>query len=269
MLQQLQQQQAVTNPVLQQQQQSFLQQQEAFFQSAMSSVDVSVPPNSEVILESPAGIIKEFQFDPENQCTFVAWLAHYEDVFSKDAQRLNDTTNVRLLLRRLGAKEHYRYMSYILPKTPNDCKFDVTIQKLTTLSGTTELTVKKRYSTLIITKAPTKDYITLTFECRVNEKRVEFELAKMSEQQFKCLMFVCGMKGERYTDVRARLLAKIESNDNVILEAMIEECQQLIDLKNDTAMIEGPSDQVQAIKKGAQYLNKFQKRSRDRWNHLP
>ncbi|XP_062700183.1 uncharacterized protein K02A2.6-like [Aedes albopictus] len=269
-LQQLQQQQAVTNQLLQQQresaqqQQGFLQQQEALFRNAMASINVSVPPNPEAILDSLAGNIKEFQFDPENHCTFAAWFARYEDLFAKDAQRLDDDAKVRLLLRRLGTNEHYRYVSYILPSTPKDFTFDVTVQKLTALFGTTESTVKKRYSTLTITKVPTEDYVT--FACRVNKMCVEFELTKMSEQQFKCLMFVCGLKGECDADVRTRLLAKIESNDDVTLEAMIEECQRLINLKNDTAMIEGPSGQVQAIQRGPQHQSKFRKRSNERRN---
>ncbi|XP_055622033.1 uncharacterized protein K02A2.6-like [Toxorhynchites rutilus septentrionalis] len=247
-LQHLQQQQAVTNQLLQQQregthqQQEFLQQQEALFRNAMSSIN----------------------FDPENHCTFAAWYARYEDLFAEDAHRLDDDAKVRLLLRRLGTNEHYRYVSYILPSTPKDFTFDVTVQKLTALFGTTESMVKKRYSTLTIAKTPTEDYVT--FACRVNKMCVEFELKKMSEQQFKCLMFVCGLKGECDADVRTRLLVKIESNDDVTLEAMIDECQRLINLKNDTAMIEGPSGQVQAIKGGSHHhQRKFQKRSTERW----
>lgn len=266
-LQHLQQQQAITNQLLQQQressqqQQGFLQQQEALFRNAMSSINVSVPPNPEAILDSLAGNIKEFQFDPENHCTFAAWYVRYEDLFAKDARRLDDDAKVRLLLRRLGTHEHYRYVSYILPSTPKDFTFDVTIQKLTALFGTTESMVKKRYSTLTITKSTTEDYVT--FACRVNKMCVEFELSKMSEQQFKCLMFVCGLKGECDSDVRTRLLSKIEINDDVTLEAMIEECQRLINLKNDTAMIEGPSGQVQAIKGGPLFRKKFRKRAKE------
>ncbi|XP_053685864.1 uncharacterized protein LOC128735403 [Sabethes cyaneus] len=209
-LQQLQQQQAVTNQLLQQhresaqQQQGFLQQQEHAFRNAMSAIQVTVPPNPEVILDSLAGNIREFQYDPENQITFAAWYARYKDLFAKDAERIDDEAKVRLLLRRLGTNEHYRYVSYILPGAPKDFTFQDTVSKLKGLFGTKESTVKKRYSTLTVSKAATEDYVP--FACRVNKMCVEFELSKLSEQHFKYLMFVCGMKSECDAEVRTRLL---------------------------------------------------------------
>ncbi|XP_055522568.1 uncharacterized protein K02A2.6-like [Wyeomyia smithii] len=116
-LQQLQQQQVVTNQLLQQQQQSaqqqhgFMQQQGTLFRNALSAIQVTVPPNPEVILDSLAGNIREFQYDPENQITFATLYARYEDLFAKDAKRIDDEAKVRLLLRRLGTNEHYRKRS--------------------------------------------------------------------------------------------------------------------------------------------------------------
>lgn len=84
---------------------------------------------------------------------------------------------------------------------------------------------------------------------RLNKMCVEFELSKMSEEQFKCLMFVCGLKSEADTDVRTRLLSKIEDNEAVTLQSLMDECQRMLNLKSDAAMIENPvQHQVQAIK---------------------
>lgn len=238
-LQQLQHQQAVTNQLL--------QQQEAIFQNAMQSIKVSVPPNPEVILDSLAGNIKEFVYDPENNLTFSAWYSRYEDLFLKDAERLDDSAKVRLLLRRIGTQEHYRFVSYILPNTPKDFSFVEIIEKMQVLFSTRESAIKRRYSTLTVSKSPTEDYVS--YACRVNKMCVEFELTKMSEAQFKCLMYVCGLKSEKDSEVRTRLLAKIENSADITLENLIQECQLLINLKNDTAMIENPlAPAVQAIK---------------------
>ncbi|XP_055543397.1 uncharacterized protein K02A2.6-like [Wyeomyia smithii] len=267
-LQQLQQQQAVTNQLLQQQQQSaqqqhgFMQQQGTLFRNALSAIQVTVPPNPEVILDSLAGNIREFQYDPENQITFATWYARYEDLFAKDAERIDDEAKVRLLLRRLGTNEHYRYVSYILPRAPKDFSFSETVSKLKGLFGTKESTVKKRYCTLTVTKASTEDYVS--FGCRVNKMCVEFELSKLTEEHFKCLMFVCGLKSENDGEVRTRLLTKIEDNNDVTLDALMQECQRMINLRSDTAMIEGPAGHVQAIKGNFQHRKQFRKRSRER-----
>ncbi|XP_055632846.1 uncharacterized protein K02A2.6-like [Toxorhynchites rutilus septentrionalis] len=97
---------------------------------------------------------------------------------------------------------------------------------------------------------------------------VEFELAKLTEEHFKCLMFVCGLKSECDAEVRTRLLTKISDNNDVTLEALMEECQRLINLKSDTAMIESPG-RVQIIKRNFQQRKQYGKRFRDRPKESP
>lgn len=134
-----------------------------------------------------------------------------------------------------------------------------TVEKLRSLFGTKESAVKKGFSTLTIVKSPTENFVT--YACHVNKMCVKFELAKMSEAQFKCLMFVCGLKSERDAEVRTRLLTEIEDNNSVTLDLLIEECQRLINLKNDTAMIENPSaSTVQAFIKRNQHRRKVYKK---------
>ncbi|XP_055622961.1 uncharacterized protein K02A2.6-like [Toxorhynchites rutilus septentrionalis] len=205
-LQQLLHQQGITNQLLQQQRESQQQQQQGAFQqhqeifrSAMQSIQVNVPPNPEIILDSLAANIKEF-------------------------------------LGRLGTQEHYRYVSYILPNTPENFSFLETVEKLQGLFGTKESAVKKRYSTLTITKSPTMDYVS--YACRVNKMCVEFELSKMSEAQ----------------------LPDVEDSNNATLDTLIEECQRSMNLKSDTAMIENPiPSTVHAIKGKQQHRKTFKK----------
>ncbi|XP_062557959.1 uncharacterized protein K02A2.6-like [Armigeres subalbatus] len=214
----------------------------------MSSIRVQIPPNPEIILDSLANNIKEFLYEPESSITFAAWYARYDDLFEKDTARLDDEAKVRLLMRKLGAVEHERYVSFILPKVPKVYTFDETVQKLKTLSGAIESVVSKRYRCFQTAKQSNEDFIS--FACRINKNCVEFELSKMSEEQFKCLMFVCGLKSEGDGEVRTRLLSKIEERADVTLEQLSEDCQRLLCLKHDTAMIEAPqSAAVQFLKK--------------------
>ncbi|XP_058465077.1 uncharacterized protein K02A2.6-like [Malaya genurostris] len=231
-----------------QQQQNSQQSQENFIRQVVSEVHAGAAPSPEQILDSLAGNIKEFRYDADSSITFAAWFTRYDELFEKDAARLDDQAKVRLLLRKLGTSEHERYVSFILPRTPKEHTFADTVAKLKSLFGAKESVISRRYRTLQIAKQPTEDHIA--YACRVNKLCVEFELGKLSEQQFKCLMFVCGLKSERDSETRTRLLSRIEENNNLTLEQLSNECQRLINLKHDNAMIESAAsfDQVNQLK---------------------
>lgn len=247
-LQQLQQTQLVTNELLRNQQQSheqqrvFIQQQE----NTLRNIQVQVPANPESILDSLASNVKEFRYDTENSITFSSWFSRYEELFANDAARLDDQAKVRLLMRKLGIAEHERYCSFILPKTSKDFTFAETVAKLKGLFGASESLISKRYRCLQTAKSSTEDFVTYT--CRINKTCVEFELGNLSEEQFKVLIFVCGLTSEADAEIRTRLLARIEEKNDVTLEQLSSECQRLLNLRHDTAMIEASSNTVNAIK---------------------
>ncbi|XP_053686267.1 uncharacterized protein K02A2.6-like [Sabethes cyaneus] len=246
-LEQLKQQQLVTNQLLHQQYESQEQQRAFIRQQGDALRNIQVPTNPETILDSLAANVKEFRYDVESNITFAAWFTRYEDLFASDAARLDDPAKVRLLIRKLGLAEHERYLSFILPKTPKDFTFDETVTKLTGLFGTSESLISRRYRCLQVTKGPTEDFVT--YSCRVNKSCVEFELGKLSEEEFKSLIYVCGLKSEADAEIRTRLLTMIEDRTSVTLEHLSSECKRLMNLRHDTAMIENTANAVNVIKK--------------------
>ncbi|XP_062538134.1 uncharacterized protein K02A2.6-like [Armigeres subalbatus] len=74
----------------------------------------------------------------------------------------------------------------------------------------------------------------------VNRCCEDFELSKITADQFKSLIFTCGLRSSKDADIRTRLLSKLEANaaDECTLESLITECQRLQNLKHDTAMVE-------------------------------
>ncbi|XP_055623717.1 uncharacterized protein K02A2.6-like [Toxorhynchites rutilus septentrionalis] len=264
-LQMMQQQHREMMTQLIQQQQQSDEKHERFLRTIASSINVQVPPNPEQILDSLAGNIKEFRFEADSNVTFAAWYSRYDDLFEKDAARLDGEAKVRLLLRKLGASEHERYVSYILQKLPKNFSFLETVAKLKSLFGAKESVISRRYRCLQIAKNPAEDHVA--FACRVNKACVEFELGKLSEEQFKCLVYVCGLKSENDVEIRTRLLTKIEERNDVTLEQLSKECQRLYNLKHDSAMIESPStyDQVQSIRKFGG--KRYEKRDRESPKH--
>lgn len=205
-------------------------------------------PFAEQILDTLSHHIKEFHYEEEAKTTFASWFARYEDLFERDASRLDEGAKVRLLIRKLGAAEYERYASFILPKSCRDFSFRETITKLTSLFGVKESLLHRRYKCLNVMKTRSEGFIE--YACRVNRACVDFEIGKLTEEQFKCLIFVCGLRDEADVEFRTRLLGKIDDRIDTTLESLTADCQRIANLKKDSAMIEkSATDQVLAVQK--------------------
>uniref|UniRef100_A0A8D8CLC5 Uncharacterized protein K02A2.6 n=3 Tax=Culex pipiens TaxID=7175 RepID=A0A8D8CLC5_CULPI len=254
---------------MRQQQQNMAQQQESItaivrqqqqFMETVAANNGQIPFHPERILDSLANNIKEFRYDPESSVTFAVWFSRYDDLFEKDAARLDEKAKIRLLLRKLGMEEHERYTSFILPQVSKDFSFSKTVDTLKSLFGAQESLVSRRYRCLQITKQPTEDHVS--YACRVNKFCVEFDLKKLSEDEFKSLIYVLGLKSESDAEIRTRLLTKIEEQPEVTLQQVSEECQRLLNLKHDTAMIESHSMEVNKVQQ--QRFNRQWEKKKDR-----
>ncbi|XP_062704672.1 uncharacterized protein K02A2.6-like [Aedes albopictus] len=110
-----------------------------------------------------------------------------------------------------------------------------------------------------LSKNEADDFVT--YAGIVNRQCEEFELQKLSVNQFKSLVFICGLKSAKDTDVRTRLLSKLESDTaDTNIEGLVTECQRLSNLKHDTALVEKKhsSSAVQAVR---QFKKQGQKQS--------
>ncbi|XP_036339780.1 uncharacterized protein K02A2.6-like [Rhagoletis pomonella] len=205
------------------------------------------PASPEFILEALAVNISEFCFDAENNITFDTWFARYEDLFAIDAAKLDDAAKVRLLLRKLNTAAHSKYINYILPNHPREFSFDCTVQKLTQLFGSQKSIFNARFNCLQVTKDANMDFLTYTG--MVNKHCEKFKLNELTVDQFKCLVFVISLKSETDFEIRTKLLSKIDSEASTItLEIISRECQRIINLKSDTALVEKQNFEVQQVK---------------------
>lgn len=198
----------------------------------------------EFTLEALSSNITEFCYDADLNLTFDTWYARYEDLFEIDANKLDDAAKVRLLLRKLNTTVHNKYINYILPKHPRELNFKETVAKLKQLFGSQISIFNMRFNCLQITKDSNMDFITYTGF--VNKQCENFKLNDLTLDQFKCLMFVMGLKATDDFDVRTKLLSKLDSESSVItLDILSRECQRIINLKTDTALIENPNNETQ------------------------
>lgn len=135
-----------------------------------------------------AARVAQFKYEPEADVAFEAWYRRHDDIFTIDAQRLDEATRVRLLLHKLDAAAYEKYVNYILPKTPRDVTFDDAVSTLKDLFGPQQSLFSIRYACMKLSKDPKDDFAT--YAGRVNRECGRFKLSECDDNQFKCLIFV-------------------------------------------------------------------------------
>lgn len=192
---------------------ALIEQNQRLIQNQSTPDNVSAPrtrTNQEFIMESLSNAITEFSYDVETNNTFENWYNRYADLFTVDARNLDDAAKIRLLLRKLDTSAHSKYVNLILPKKPHDFSFDATLIELKKIFGKHESIFNIRFKCLQTAK--TEDLDVFTYGGLVNKVCEDFKLAELSIDQFKCLIFVMGLKNQSNLDIRLKLLSKLDSD---------------------------------------------------------
>ncbi|KFD67385.1 hypothetical protein M514_20421 [Trichuris suis] len=195
--------------------------------------------NRQPSMDNLANSISEFRYDPENDSTFDAWYARYEDIFTIECGQMEDAAKVRLVLRKLNISAHQKYINFILPKKPSDIGFAETVKRLKDMFGRQRSLFSARYQCLKLAKRDCDDFIT--YAGMVNRECDQFQLNALTEDQFKCLVFVSGLQSAIDSEIRLRLLNKMEAEPNVTIQALIEECRRITSLNQDATLVAGAS----------------------------
>lgn len=191
-----------------------------------------------------AGRTTPFSYDPEADVRFEACRRH-EDIFTVDASSLDEPSKVRLLLHKLDAVSYEKFSNYILPRTPKEVSFDQAVKTLKDLFGPQQSLFGARYVCMKLVKNPKDDFAT--YAGHVNRECAKFKLAECDHNQFKCLIFVCGLHAPEDAFIRLKLLDKIEVDRNCTIQTFTEECKRLLNLRHDTKMIEEGRPTIHSI----------------------
>ncbi|CAH8637620.1 unnamed protein product [Dicrocoelium dendriticum] len=234
--------------------QMLLQQQQAQFEASQTKL-IEMLTQKTAVQSSPGLATSEgapspetltqqvsvFHYDADAGITFVSWFQKYEDMFRVDFANFTAEKKIRLMLRKLGAAEQEKFTNFILPKKSTDLSFDEVVAILSQIFGEQTSLFNIRYKCLTITKKEDEDWVD--YSSRVNRECERSQLHKMTSDQIKCLIYVCGLQASKVADIRTRILNKIEQNPDVTLQQVTGECQRMTNLKHDTAMTQQVSKQ--------------------------
>lgn len=90
-----------------------------------------------------------------------------------------------------------------MPSTSSDFSFAEIVQKFTKIFGHRDSLFYRRHKCFQIQK--TDEISNLAYTGLVNKACEDFELRKLTSEQFKCLIYISGMKSKSDTDVRTKL----------------------------------------------------------------
>ncbi|CAL8099957.1 unnamed protein product [Calicophoron daubneyi] len=173
-------------------------------------------------LDDTIRMIPEFICTGNGGETFDTWFKRYKEVFATSLSTCNEATKVYLLLGKLGADERRQYVECVRPARPHEKSFEETVDLLSQIFSSRSALFRIRYQCLQTIKGNTEDYST--YKARVDRNCENFGLEELTLDQFKCLMFVCGLKSPNSSQLRARLLSIIETKPHPTLQMLCEEC---------------------------------------------
>ncbi|XP_014774132.1 uncharacterized protein LOC106871892 [Octopus bimaculoides] len=81
-----------------------------------------------------------------------------------------------------------------------------------------------------------KDFTT--YAGRVNRECERFKWGILTSDLFKCLIFAWGLTAIKDTEVRMKILTKLEMNQDITLRKLLEDCNMILKVRHDTEEIQ-------------------------------
>ena len=176
-----------------------------------------------------------FIYLPEEDKTFEAFYRRYKDLFTVECEDLTHAKKVCLLFRELGITEYSKFVDYILPKKTSELEFSEAVKLPSELFSPNMTLFPKKWKYFNLSKLDDEDY--LTFASIVNKHCDDFRLVELSADDFKCLIFAQGLVSAKNSEIRRRVLSKLESEPGLTLQKLAENCERVVSVKNDSKNI--------------------------------
>ena len=115
---------------------------------------------------------------------------------------------------------------HFYPTKKKTCElgFLETVKLLSELFSSKTALFHKKWKCLNLTKRDSDDY--LGFASVINKSCDDFKLGELSADNFKCLIFAQGLVSAKYTEIRRRVLSKLENEPDLTLQKLAEDSQR-------------------------------------------
>ena len=130
---------------------------------ALISRDQTLERNVAFLQSTVLNTINDFIYCPESNQTFATYLKRYEDLYNIDCSIWSVQRKVCLLLSKLVAAEHDKFVDNILPQKTSDLTFTETVKLLTELFSPKTPFFHKRWKCLNLTKKRRRGLLDVFF----------------------------------------------------------------------------------------------------------
>lgn len=193
------------------------------------------PPGRPVFtIEALAKSFEQFHHDPARGGTFRAWYSRYEGIFSRETNDLDDAGKVRLVMRKLETPDYDRFNNHLAPEKAEEIPFVQLIERLKNYFDVEESLFSKRFNCLQVERGQQESL--RDFSGRVNKLGEDFELGKLTKDQFKSLLFILGLKQPTDTELRTRLLTMYQREEGITFAQMQAEATAVLGAQKDATL---------------------------------
>ncbi|VDP06658.1 unnamed protein product [Heligmosomoides polygyrus] len=134
-----------------------------------------------------------------------------DQVINDRGSSLPDERKRNLLLDKLDRHAYKTYSDYVLPQEPRHIDLAATVDKLTKLFGPKQTLIRRRFEFLQSTCEPlTTSHVPYrAFSNKIKKKFEDASMKDVDDDSLKCLVFLSGLTDPSLSDVRLRLLNRL------------------------------------------------------------
>nr|CDJ96200.1 7TM GPCR domain containing protein [Haemonchus contortus] len=185
-----------------------------------------------------------FNYDEDDDSTFDAWYKRYGPVIDDRGSSLPDDRKRNLIIDKLDKATYKTYSEHVLPLKPRDIDLPTTVETLAKLFGPKKTLIRRRFE-FLQSSCPPMSGTHIPYRDFGNTIKKKFEEACMKDvdsESLKCLVFVSGLTDASHSEMRLRLLNKMnrlkESDPLPVLDDFISECETFVTLRSDNQTME-------------------------------
>ncbi|VDL51488.1 unnamed protein product [Hymenolepis diminuta] len=138
-----------------------------------------------------------FRHNPLMDETFATWYTQHREIYKNIMADSPHATSNFMLLHMFSRSNHYLFSSYFQSMDPADLTYEKIITKLGSVVGD-----NNSFLNLTISKDENVHYHVDI----VNRLCTSFRFGSLEENQFRCLIFILGLRSPCHAEIRLRLL---------------------------------------------------------------